>query len=113
MAGASHNTNPAIEDFLNEPETYEIFVSPDDEHDHMFQNIKAMLDATSEEAGAEIKDTIIPMDPYHTIDYFASQGIKLDLDINPQDQLGTEFKKVYTLAQAYEESLGLKMPLKQ
>jgi hypothetical protein len=31
-------------------------------------------------------------EPYHTIDYFASQGIKLTLDDNPQDSLGKQLK---------------------
>src|SRR5205085_2962704 len=66
---------------------------PDDEHERMFQNIKAMLDATSEDAEADIKNAIVPMDPYYTIDYFASQGIKLELDKHPEDQLGQNLKK--------------------
>ncbi|HEX8676593.1 MAG TPA: hypothetical protein VF700_05195, partial [Segetibacter sp.] len=64
-----------------------------DEHERMFQNIKAMLDATSEEAEADTENAVIPIDPYHTIDYFASQGIKLELEQNPQDQLGQSVKK--------------------
>ncbi len=64
-----------------------------DEHERMFQNIKAMLDATSEEADADIENAVIPIDPYYTIDYFASQGIKLDLEQNPKDQLGQHLKK--------------------
>lgn len=31
-------------------------------------------------------------EPYHTIDYFASQGIKLTLDENPEDKLGRQLK---------------------
>lgn len=31
-------------------------------------------------------------EPYHTIDYFASQGIKLTLDENPSDALGKQVK---------------------
>jgi len=64
-----------------------------DEHERMFQNIKAMLDATSEEADADTENTVIPIDPYYTVDYFASQGIKLEIEQNPQDQLGQHLKK--------------------
>jgi hypothetical protein len=64
-----------------------------DEHERMFLNIKAMLDASSQEANAETKEAYVPIDPYYTIDYFASQGIKLDLDQNPNDQLGRNLKK--------------------
>ncbi len=44
----------------------------------------------------------LPKDPMHTIDYFASQGIKIDLSQIPQDKLTTPFKKIYRLAQVYE-----------
>ena len=64
-----------------------------DEHEKMFQNIKAMLDATSEEADADTNNAAIPIDPYYTIDYFAAQGIKLELDPNPKDELGKHLKK--------------------
>jgi hypothetical protein len=64
-----------------------------DEHEKMFQNIKAMLDASAEEANADIKNAVVPIDPYYTIDYFASQGIKLDLEKNPDDKLGKQVKK--------------------
>jgi hypothetical protein len=65
----------------------------DDEHDRMFQNIKAMLDASTDEANADTKNAVVTIDPYYTIDYFASQGIKLELDQNPKDQLGQNLKK--------------------
>lgn len=35
--------------------------------------------------------TPIPIEPYHTVDYFASQGIKTRLD-DPQDELGKKVK---------------------
>ena len=63
-----------------------------DEHEKMFRSIKAMLDASFEEADADVNNTDIPIDPYYTIDYFASQGIKLDLD-NPNDKLGQNLKR--------------------
>ena len=84
----------------NEPEEETIEIVADeeaivamDEHEQMFQNIKALLDSASEEANAGTGNNIIPIDPYHTIDYFASQGINVDLDKNPQDQLSKNLKK--------------------
>ena len=84
----------------NEPEeeSIEIVVHEEaivamDEHEQMFQNIKALLDSASQEANAGTGNIIIPIDPYHTIDYFASQGINVDLDKNPQDQLSKNLKK--------------------
>ena len=118
MAGVSHETGETTEAFLNEAsKTPEENIEPSlpkaeppaqtdnvssvienengnpDEHERMFQNIKAMLDATSEEADAGTENAIIPIDPYYTIDYFASQGIKLELEQNPKDQLGQNLKK--------------------
>ncbi len=63
-----------------------------DEHEKMFRNIKAMLDASAKEANADTKNAVLPIDPYYTIDYFASQGIKLDLQKNP-DRLGKKVRK--------------------
>ncbi len=34
----------------------------------------------------------IPIEPYHTIDYFASQGIKTRIEDEPKDDLGTKVK---------------------
>ncbi len=68
--------------------TKELRQDPFDEHELMFQNIKAMLDATSEEADADVENKFIPIDPYYTIDYFASQGIKLDLEHKPARPIG-------------------------
>jgi hypothetical protein len=116
MAGVSRETGADTEAFLNEigtsaeendeqnlemnTESFAADTAPQneqsttpDEHEIMFQNIKAMLDATSEEADADTENTVIPIDPYYTIDYFASQGIKLDLDQNPKDDLGQHLKK--------------------
>jgi hypothetical protein len=37
-------------------------------------------------------EPLIPIEPYYTVDYFASQGIKLILDKNPQDKLGKQLR---------------------
>jgi len=37
-------------------------------------------------------DSGLVFEPFHTIDYFASQGIKLTLDENPNDKLGKQLK---------------------
>jgi hypothetical protein len=77
-----------------EPEPFENENSEEiDEHEKMFQNIKAMLDASAKEANADTKNAVLPIDPYYTIDYFASQGIKLDLKKNQPDKLGKQVKK--------------------
>lgn len=39
------------------------------------------------------EDTAIPVDPYHSIDYFASQGIQLKNDDLNKDQMGRQLKK--------------------
>jgi hypothetical protein len=50
--------------------------------------------ALAEPAQIETKaaEPAIVFEPYHTIDYFASMGIKLNLDENPGDQLGRQLK---------------------
>ncbi len=102
MAAISRDTDPIAEAFIEQlPTTTEhanLSASEQeetapDEHEQMFQNIKAMLDATTEESEKGVEGAVIPIDPYHTIDYFASQGIKLDFDPNPQDKLGKQVKK--------------------
>ena len=41
---------------------------------------------------AEPKNTPMVFDPYHTVDYFASQGIKNIIDDKPKDRLGQQLK---------------------
>jgi hypothetical protein len=43
-------------------------------------------------APAVTAEPVLTFEPYHTIDYFASQGIRLTLDENPTDQLGKQLK---------------------
>jgi hypothetical protein len=43
-------------------------------------------------APAVTTEPALVFEPYHTIDYFASQGIRLTLDENPTDQLGKQLK---------------------
>ena len=61
-------------------------------NNQMLQNIKSILDTplTTTKAAAQ---SLIPIDPYYTVDYFASQGIKLVLESEPTDQLGKKLKK--------------------
>ena len=41
---------------------------------------------------AEPKNTPLVFDPYHTVDYFASQGIKNIIEEKPKDKLGQQLK---------------------
>ncbi|HPH99011.1 MAG TPA: tetratricopeptide repeat protein [Chitinophagaceae bacterium] len=38
------------------------------------------------------QNVFIDLEPYHTVDYFASQGIKIDAIIEPKDKLGKQLK---------------------
>lgn len=38
------------------------------------------------------ENTALAFEPFHTVDYFASQGIKLSLEEKPQDKLGQQLK---------------------
>lgn len=61
-------------------------------NNQMLQNIKSILDTplTTDKTAVQ---SLIPIDPYYTVDYFASQGIKLVLDNDPTDKLGKKLKK--------------------
>ena len=68
-------------------------VSPDlFSNAEMLKNIKAALDTPLAETKTGINEPLIPIDPYHTVDYFASQGIKLVLEKDPKDKLGKQLK---------------------
>ncbi len=68
-------------------------VTPDEfSNEEMLKNIKSALDAPQPQTKAGKDEPLIPIDPYHTVDYFASQGIKLVLDNNPKDKLGKQLK---------------------
>lgn len=54
--------------------------------------IKEEIEPIIEHSASLTETTAIPIEPYHTVDYFASQGIKTNLN-DPQDELG---KKVRT-----------------
>ena len=41
---------------------------------------------------AESKDQALVFEPYHTVDYFASQGIKNNIEEKPRDRLGQQLK---------------------
>lgn len=52
----------------------------------------ATIGAEEPEQKTVVAEQGFVFEPYHTIDYFASQGIKLKLDDNPSDQLGKQLK---------------------
>ena len=62
-----------------------------------FEPIKSTL---KEETLAQIKtnekvdskDEELLFEPYHTVDYFASQGIKVSNEVNPDDKFGKQLK---------------------
>jgi hypothetical protein len=63
--------------------------------------IGAALERAARQAGIGVEttpankpqeDSPIIFEPYHTIDYFASQGIKLSQEVNPGDTLGRQLK---------------------
>jgi hypothetical protein len=77
-------TTVAHEEPASEPATEEDLPTPNVAH------AAALAEPTQIEAKAAA--AAIVFEPYHTIDYFASLGIKLNLDENPGDQLGRQLK---------------------
>ena len=84
------NDEPVIN---NQPEKKEIVEDKKDENNTSVNNAisKTVLQQTVN-ASTEIKEETIAFEPYHTIDYFASQGIKFVQEINPNDKLGRQLK---------------------
>ncbi len=91
---------PAIIKALPEEEIYaastteEVMQQAEDE-----EKQKEVIASVLEEQLAEFKKPVtadtelkIETEPYHTVDYFASQGIKVDLT-QPQDKLGNQLRK--------------------
>lgn len=58
----------------------------------MLKNIKSILDSPLPHNKQTRNEPLVPIDPYHTVDYFASQGIKLVLEKDPKDKLGRQLK---------------------
>jgi hypothetical protein len=86
------------------PETQEVDEEEDNIWDNSFpENISEQtsidepvlsIDKESEIEAAPVSLTVptsIPIEPYHTVDYFASQGIRTNLN-DPQDELGKKVK---------------------
>ena len=61
----------------------------------IFNRIPEVAEKKAEVETAEISvknETDLVFEPYHTVDYFASQGIKTSLEVKPKDQLGQQLK---------------------
>jgi len=43
-------------------------------------------------AASPVSDSLITFEPYHTVDYFASQGIKLSMEESSKDKFGKQLK---------------------
>jgi hypothetical protein len=76
-ADAEH---PAEQEFVHQTES---FHDPEPQ-----QEIQLVQESKPEEK----PEPAIPFDPYYTIDYFASQGIKAPTEVQPGDKLGKQLK---------------------
>lgn len=68
------DANPAEQEIVHEPESF---------HE---QEVQPEIELVTK------KDPAVNFDPYYTIDYFASQGIKAPTEIQPGDKLGKQLK---------------------
>ena len=55
-------------------------------------------------------EPLVPIEPYHTIDYFASQGIKLLKDGDMSDKLGKQMKSFTEWLKTMKKISGEKLP---
>ena len=79
------------------PEAGEQKEDPSTPENHFVENITnktAEVVATEEKAEPIVskQEEAIIFEPYHTIDYFASQGIKITQEENPNDKFGRQLK---------------------
>ncbi len=58
----------------------------------MSQSIERVLENEDVQAQQPIQNTDLVFEPYHTVDYFASQGIKLSQEEIPKDKFGKQLK---------------------
>ncbi|HLO80833.1 MAG TPA: hypothetical protein VK166_07745, partial [Chitinophagaceae bacterium] len=66
-------------------------IAPEDEP-VLKEELPAENEVSAENAPETALGSLIPIEPLYTIDYFASQGIKLPVDEIPDDQLGKKLK---------------------
>ena len=90
----------AVEPPVNDQPTVETSAQPEEP-----ENPVEIVSITSEVEETEIKPVIteqeekdqteespVIFEPYHTIDYFASQGIRISNEIKPEDRLGQQLR---------------------
>lgn len=58
----------------------------------------------------EPQELLVPIEPYHTIDYFASQGIKLSRDGAMGDKLGKQMKSFTDWLKTMKKVSGERLP---
>jgi hypothetical protein len=86
---------PAVEHVAEDASTKHIPEEEDiDEEDQPVpgQELPALAMKTVDFTQDGSSDALIPIEPLYTIDYFASQGIKLPVEEIPNDQLGKKLK---------------------
>jgi hypothetical protein len=84
-----NKTQPIINDEKKE----EIIVEKKESNENeIVDSISKSVLQQTVNASTEIKEEAIAFEPYHTIDYFASQGIKFVQEVNPNDKLGRQLK---------------------
>jgi hypothetical protein len=77
------------------PGTKPVAINEQENQDHQNEisdSISKTVLQQTVNASTEIKEEALVFEPYHTIDYFASQGIKFVQETNPGDKLGRQLK---------------------
>jgi len=76
------------DNFHNEESVFNVKIPADDEN--IFVEVKENDEVANIEE--EEEEVVIPFEPLHTVDYFASQGIRLSEEALNNDQLGKQVK---------------------
>lgn len=56
------------------------------------QSVETVLIQEEKQMNAPVENNALVFEPYHTVDYFASQGIKLSQEEAPKDKFGKQLK---------------------
>ncbi|MBX2932569.1 MAG: hypothetical protein KF781_11550 [Chitinophagaceae bacterium] len=84
-------TAPTTQD-IQEEETNEASINDTNIENKLSDIIKKQLEAFNEPV-ADNTNLPIENNPQHTVDYFASQGIKAEVEFNAQDKLSSQLRK--------------------
>lgn len=93
VAAAAENISETVTEFTGTTDKSSETSPLQSANDFVSRHLSETLQQIKVEAEKAEDITAVPIDPYHSIDYFASQGIKLQAEDLNKDQMGRKLKK--------------------